>query len=188
MTERNVELHVYDISKGEFLINIFHKPPSTNPTSRYGQTGMLSIAVSSLHLTLQLSMGFMGIHIEAIYHTSIVVDNVEWYYGAGIQTSYPGTTHHGTPVEVITLGPTYLPNEVIHEYIDSMRPEYMPETYDLFLHNCNHFTADLAEFLCGVAIPEKIKNLPQEVLATPFGQMLRPMLEQQLTAITTGPY
>ena len=134
----------------------------------------------------QYSQAFLGIHIEAIYHTSIVVDNCEWYFGAGIQSSSPGATHHGAPIEVVSLGTTSLPADVIHEYITSMRKEYTQESYDLFLHNCNNFSADLAMFLCGVAIPEKIKNLPQEVLATPFGQMIRPMLEQQLTPITTA--
>lgn len=134
----------------------------------------------------QYSRALLGIHIEAIYHTSIVIDNREWYFGAGIQSSSPGSTHHGAPIEVLALGTSSLPADVIHEYITSMRQEYTPESYDLFLHNCNNFSADLAMFLCGIAIPEKIKNLPQDVLNTPFGQMIKPMLEQQLTPITTA--
>jgi thiol-disulfide isomerase/thioredoxin len=121
-----------------------------------------------------------------VYHTSIVIGGLEYYYGHGIQTSYPGQTHHGSPMEIIALGTTSLPGDVMNEYIESMRLEYTPESYDLFLHNCNNFTADLAMFLCGVGIPEKIKNLPQEVLNTPFGQMMRPALEQQLRPITTA--
>jgi thiol-disulfide isomerase/thioredoxin len=88
-------------------------------------------------------------------------------------------------MEIIKLGTTSLPEDVLHEYLESMKLEYTPESYDLFLHNCNNFTADLSMFLCGVGIPEKIKNLPQEVLKTPFGQMMRPALEQQLRPITT---
>lgn len=42
-------------------------------------------------------------------------------------------------------------------------------------------------FLCGRSIPEHIKNLPQTVLQTPFGQMLRPALERQLRPITAAP-
>ncbi|KAF8246354.1 DUF862-domain-containing protein [Wilcoxina mikolae CBS 423.85] len=137
-------------------------------------------------LARQMSMSFLGIQIDAVYHTSIVVGGYEWYYGHGIQSSIPGKTHHGSPMEIVPLGTTSLPDEVVLEYIDSMRLEYTPESYDLFLHNCNNFTADLAMFLCGVGIPEKIKNLPQEVLNTPFGQMMRPALERQLRPITTA--
>jgi thiol-disulfide isomerase/thioredoxin len=133
-----------------------------------------------------MSMSFLGIQIDAVYHTSIVIGGYEWYYGHGVQSSIPGKTHHGSPMEIVPLGTTSLPDEVVLEYIDSMRLEYTAESYDLFLHNCNNFTADLAMFLCGVGIPEKIKNLPQEVLNTPFGQMMRPALERQLRPITTG--
>lgn len=42
-------------------------------------------------------------------------------------------------------------------------------------------------FLCGRSIPDHIKNLPQTVLQTPFGRMLRPALEQQLRPITNAP-
>ncbi|KAI5854596.1 PPPDE putative peptidase domain-containing protein [Tricharina praecox] len=135
-------------------------------------------------LARQMSMQFLGIQIDAVYHTSIVVFGREYYYGAGIQSSLPERTHHGAPMEIIPLGTTSLPQEVVLEYLDSMKQEYTPESYDLFLHNCNNFTADLTMFLCGVEIPEKIKNLPQEVLNTPFGQMMRPVLESQLRPIT----
>ncbi|KAA8901707.1 PPPDE putative peptidase domain-containing protein [Sphaerosporella brunnea] len=137
-------------------------------------------------LARQMSMAFLGIQIDAVYHTSIVVGGIEYYFGHGIQTSYPGQTHHGEPMEIIKLGTTSLPEDILHEYVESMKLEYTPESYDLFLRNCNNFTADLSMFLCGVSIPGKIKNLPQEVLNTPFGQMMRPALERQLRPITTA--
>lgn len=39
-------------------------------------------------------------------------------------TSVPGTTQHGRPLEVIDIGETYLPLEVVIEYIDSLRSVY----------------------------------------------------------------
>lgn len=73
----------------------------------------------------------LGIQIDAVYHTSIVLNGVEWYFGHGVNsTSPPGTTHHGKPMEVISLGETELPEEVVVEYIDSMRAEYSPESYE----------------------------------------------------------
>jgi len=172
MAEYTVELYVYDLSQGE-------RPPHISYTPHAAQ-----LLTSPPGLARELSLQFLGIHIDAVYHTSIVVFGREYYFGAGIQSSAPGRTHHGSPMEIVALGMTSLPQEVVLEYLDSMKLEYTPESYDLFLHNCNNFTADLAMFLCGVGIPEKIKNLPQEVLSTPFGQMMRPVLERQLQPIT----
>jgi thiol-disulfide isomerase/thioredoxin len=107
--------------------------------------------------------------------------------GQGIQFSHPGRTHHGNPMEKIHLGVTSLTDEIFLEYLDSLKPIYSPEAYDLFQHNCNNFTNDVAQFLCGRGIPDHIVSLPQTVLNTPFGQMLKPQLEQAMRPITTAP-
>lgn len=135
----------------------------------------------------QFSLRFLGTYIDAIYHTSIVLGGREYYYGQGIQFSVPGGTHHGNPMEKIHLGVTSLTDEIFLEYLDSLKSIYSPEAYDLFQHNCNNFTNDVAQFLCGCGIPEHIVSLPQTVLQTPFGQMLRPQLEQAMRPITTAP-
>lgn len=72
-------------------------------------------------------MPLTGTQIDAIYHTSIVVNGVEYYYGQGIQTAAPGSTHHGQPMERLHLGKTELPNEVIEEWLGSLRAIYTPE-------------------------------------------------------------
>ncbi|KAF3930596.1 hypothetical protein ABW19_dt0204746 [Dactylella cylindrospora] len=107
--------------------------------------------------------------------------------GAGIQRSYPGNTHHGAPEQVIDLGYTSLPAEVVAEYLESVREIYAPESYDLFMHNCNNFTDDFATFLVGKGIPSNITSLPSDVLSTPFGQMIRPAIESAIRPITTAP-
>jgi hypothetical protein len=68
-----------------------------------------------------------GTQIDAIYHTSIVLNGVEYYYGQGIQTATPGTTHHGQPIERLNLGSTELPVEVIEEWLGSLAEIYTPE-------------------------------------------------------------
>lgn len=74
--------------------------------------------------------------------------------------------------------------EVILEYLDSLRGTYTAESYDLFLNNCNNFSHDLATFLVGRGIPDHITSLPQTVLNTPFGQMMRPALDRSMREIT----
>jgi desumoylating isopeptidase 1 len=41
-------------------------------------------------------------------------------------------------METIALGRTELPLELILDYLDSLKEVYTPESYDLFLHNCNN--------------------------------------------------
>ena len=132
-------------------------------------------------------MGLVGQQIDAIYHTSIVFNNVEHFFGQGIHRKVPGTTHHGRPIKVVKLGRTDLPVEVINEYIQSLESIYTPESYDLFVHNCNNFSQDLAMFLTGRSIPEEIRNLPETFLRTPIGQMLRGQIDQSMRTMTQAP-
>ncbi|KAL4954679.1 PUL domain-containing protein [Aspergillus filifer] len=138
-------------------------------------------------LARMYSMALTGTQMDAIYHTSLVFNNIEYYFGQGIQTSYPGATHHGQPMEKIHMGKSELPVEVVEEYLQSLSSIYTPESYDLFLHNCNNFTQDLAMFLVGKSIPEHIRNLPSTFLATPLGQMLKPQIEGALRGVTQAP-
>ncbi|GAA5817650.1 hypothetical protein MFLAVUS_011201 [Mucor flavus] len=124
-----------------------------------------------------MSRSLTGKQIDGIWHTAVVVYDREFYYGQGIMASTPGTTQHGRPLEVIDIGETYLPLEVVIEYIDSLRSVYTPEKYHLLDFNCNTFSNDLCQFLCGKTIPSHITGLPAEFLNTPFGQSLLPMIE-----------
>ena len=44
------------------------------------------------------------LQIDGVWHTSLVVGGVEYYYGHGINSALPGTTPCGTPVQKIDLG------------------------------------------------------------------------------------
>lgn len=138
-------------------------------------------------LARQFSYGLTGVHLDAIYHTSLVFGGIEYFFGQGIHRKVPGTTHHGQPMEIIHMGQTQLPMDVISEYIDSLAGIYTPESYDLFLHNCNNFTQDLSMFLLGKDIPEYIRTLPQKFLETPMGQMLRSQIDQSMRSMTQAP-
>ncbi|MCJ1402303.1 hypothetical protein MMC11_005523 [Xylographa trunciseda] len=134
-----------------------------------------------------MSRNFLGTHIDAVYHTSLVFGGIEYFFGAGVQTCYPGSSHHGRPMEVIPMGTTQLDMEVVLEYLESLKTIYTAESYDLFLHNCNNFSNDFAMFLVGKGIPDHITSLPQTVLNTPFGQMLKPQLDQAMRGMTQAP-
>ncbi|KUL91172.1 hypothetical protein ZTR_00652 [Talaromyces verruculosus] len=135
-------------------------------------------------LARMYSMSLTGVQIDAIYHTSLVFGGVEYFFGQGLHRTVPGTTHHGQPMEKLHMGRTELPIEVIQEYLESLAQIYTPESYDLFMHNCNNFTQDLSMFLLGKSIPEHIKSLPKTFLSTPLGQMLRPQIDRAMRGIT----
>ena len=150
-----------------------------------------------------MSRAWLGTQIDAVYHTALVLGGIEYFFGAGVQTSYPGSTHHGQPMEIIPMGRTELEIEVVLEYLESLKEIYTAEvgfkdpmalrdltgvkSYDLFLHNCNNFTNDFSLFLVGKGIPDHITSLPQTVLNTPFGQMLKPQLDSAMRGITQAP-
>ena len=138
-------------------------------------------------LARQFSLGLTGIQIDAIYHTSVVFGKVEYFFGQGIHRKIPGSTHHGRPMEIIRLGKTDLPIDVIQEYIESLAAIYTAESYDLFLHNCNNFSQDLSMFLVGKDIPEHIRSLPRKFLETPMGQMMRGQIDQSMRSMTQAP-
>lgn len=62
--------------------------------------------------------------LDGIWHTSVVVYGQEFYFGQGIMASVPGATQHGNPLQVVDIGETFLPLEVVVEYIDSLRSVY----------------------------------------------------------------
>lgn len=133
-------------------------------------------------LARQMSMGFLGFQLDAIYHTSIEVNGREYVYDGGIVAIVPGSSHLGQPMQRIPLGTTALTMDVIEEYLESIRPLFTAEAYDLFHHNCNNFSDTFSNFLVGNGIPKHISSMPQAVLESPMGRMLVPQLMQSVNA------
>ncbi|KAJ1982061.1 hypothetical protein H4R35_000454 [Dimargaris xerosporica] len=144
-------------------------------------------------LARTLSPQLVGRTIEGIWHTSVVVFGTEYYYGQGIQRALPGTTQHGAPVQQLTMGTTQIPLQWFDEFVASLaEATYTAERYHLLDNNCNHFTNDAVQFLTGQEIPSHIRDLPRDVLSTPLGQALLPMLEgmfgpSQLAGLVSPP-
>ena len=55
------------------------------------------------------------------------------------------------------------------ELLQDISHKYTQATYDVFKHNCNNFTDEVATLVLGEGIPKDIVDLPQEFLATPLG-------------------
>uniref|UniRef100_A0A8C7FEY4 palmitoyl-protein hydrolase n=1 Tax=Oncorhynchus kisutch TaxID=8019 RepID=A0A8C7FEY4_ONCKI len=98
-------------------------------------------------------------------HSAIVVYRDEFYFGGvGISSCSLGGTMLGSPDIVVELGNTEVTGD-LHGLPVLARREHIQvgDKYRLFEHNCNTFTNEVAQFLT--------------VLSTPFGQILRPILD-----------
>lgn len=78
-------------------------------------------------LARQMSAGLLGFQLEAIYHTSIQLNGLEYVYDGGIIAITPGSSHLGRPLQQLHLGHTQLPMDIIDEYLDSLRPVFTAE-------------------------------------------------------------
>ena len=119
---------------------------------------------------------FLGKVIDGIWHTGIVVYNKEYYFGGGICSGPPKQTPYGFPTKIEVIGETQIPQEIFHQFLQELSPKFTMSTYDLFKNNCNNFTEECCQFLTGKSIPSYITGLPSEVLNTPLGKMLEPMI------------
>jgi hypothetical protein len=137
-------------------------------------------------LARQLSVQLLGKGIDGIWHTAIGVYGKEYYFGSGIQNNPIGQSLHGSPVQVMQLGYTQIPQDIFEEYLQEIQPRYTQETYSLMCHNCNNFSEELSQFLLGTGIPEYILRLPEDVLSSPMGPMLRPMIENLDATLRQG--
>nr|XP_020443543.1 desumoylating isopeptidase 1-like [Monopterus albus] len=133
----------------------------------------------------QLSPLMLGKQLDGIWHTGVVVHGKEHYFvGEGISSCLPGGTLLGEPDSIVDLGFTEVPEDIFMEHLTSLgESTYGNDKYNLFEHNCNTFSNEVAQFLTGKKIPSYITDLPSEVLSTPFGQALHPLLD----SITINP-
>merc|ERR1719167_1322701 len=95
----------------------------------------------------------------------------------------------GSPLEAKDLGETQISEDLFQDYLRTQSEDrFRGDRYDLFHHNCNNFSNETAQFLVGRGIPQHILDLPGEILRTPMGQMLAPMLQQMTPTGTSIPF
>lgn len=130
-------------------------------------------------MAAMMSQMLLGRQIEGIWHTAVVVYGREYFFGSqGITSCAPGTTVIGQPQRKQVIGQTFIPHSVFTDYVRGLAEStFRGSRYSLLKHNCNTFSEDLCQFLCGVGIPKYILDLPQEFLSTPLGQTLGPLIE-----------
>ncbi|EGD76833.1 hypothetical protein PTSG_08180 [Salpingoeca rosetta] len=155
-------------------------PPRSSSSSQPKTMSKVQVYLYDLSqgMMASLSPSLLGRHFEAVWHTSIVVYGQEFFFGGGINRAAPGTTAAGRPHQVVDLGETEIPEWMFVQFLHGLQDKFNAETYHLLRNNCNHFSEEAATFLTGQSIPQKVRELPDQFLATPFGQMFAPMIDQ----------
>lgn len=70
-----------------------------------------------------------------------------------------------------TCRETHIPREVLLEYIEELKKVFTPQAYNLFHHNCNNFSNELATFLTGSGIPVRLVSPLQMLSAQACGRV-----------------
>eukprot|EP01060_Flectonema_neradi_P020253 TRINITY_DN2778_c1_g1_i1.p1 TRINITY_DN2778_c1_g1~~TRINITY_DN2778_c1_g1_i1.p1 ORF type:complete len:375 (+),score=81.32 TRINITY_DN2778_c1_g1_i1:43-1125(+) len=135
-----------------------------------------------------LSPMILGRQLEAIWHTSIVMNDVEYLYagGAGVVSSTPEETPFGRPQERKFMGVTDKTQTEFEAWNSAQeQTKFGPNSYNILHRNCNHYTEDALRFLCDVAQPDTVGKMTETVMSSPLGQIISQFVEgitQQMTA------
>lgn len=113
-----------------------------------------------------------------VYHTGVVVYGTEYCYG-GHPLSYSGIFAM-VPQDTETLGPNYSHRATIEMgytdfteadvalILEDMGPQYRGDQYHLLHRNCNHFSNEFVQVLCGASLPKWINRLASVGAKLPF--------------------
>jgi len=131
----------------------------------------------------------IGRPLDGVWHTAVVVFGKEYFFGgSGIEFCNPGGTQLGQPLKIEEMGETEINEDLFQDYLRTQSQDrFRGDRYDLLRHNCNNFSHETAQFLVGKGIPQHILDLPNEIMATPLGQMLAPMIQQMTPSGNTLP-
>lgn len=128
-----------------------------------------------------ISPYLLGERLGGIWHTGIVVFGKEYYFGGEIYYDTPGKTCFGIPAKRLPLGNTLWRQEELHQLIvHELKSIYCREAYDVILHNCNHFSNHICEWLTGHALPDEVLKQPEKLMQSLITRAARPLLNRWL--------
>ncbi|XP_033115862.1 deubiquitinase DESI2-like [Anneissia japonica] len=76
--------------------------------------------------------------------------------------------------ESICLGSTDLTEDQVMKVVDCLGKKYPGDSYHLIHKNCNHFTQELSQILCGKDIPNWVNRLATVGARMPFMERMLP--------------
>ncbi|KAJ8609404.1 hypothetical protein CTAYLR_009084 [Chrysophaeum taylorii] len=145
----------------------------------------LAVYDLSLGLASKLSESVLGKKVELVPHTGIRVWGIEYFFGGDgirrVAVSQIEATLGLKVSKVLDLGETNKSKQELEEFLRKGT-----EPYDLVTNNCNHWSNACALFLVGgEGVPRWMLDLPKELLASPLGKLLEPVLGQSQQRLST---
>ncbi|SOV16789.1 conserved protein, unknown function [Plasmodium sp. gorilla clade G2] len=131
----------------------------------------------------------IGKQIDGVWHTAVLVYNMEYFYGGGIlclEEHEFETFYNIKPVGIIDMGTTELLQSHFHEYLNGIQKNFTVDKYNIVNWNCNNFTNEVCNFLVGKNIPQYILNTPYEVMSTSKGKLILDMMQSYQSSIAPG--
>ncbi len=120
----------------------------------------------------------LGMKMEAIWHTAILVFGTEYLFdgGGGIMRFPPRTTPFGQPLREESLGKTKKTKDEFEEFnAELTRTRFGPNHYEILTNNCNHYTNEAAFFLTGKGCPDDVINMIPNMMTSPLGSFISPI-------------
>lgn len=142
----------------------------------------------SLHM-YDLSSGSMRTwtSIEGVWHTSVVVFGVEYFYNGRPVMDTPGKSDFGDVTKVLHLGTTFYKQDELHAFVsESLASRYNIGSYDVIEHNCNHFSDEVLVFLLDERLPDDIMNQKDVLFQIPGMRLLWPALRGMVTSCNSN--
>lgn len=100
-----------------------------------------------------MSQQILGQQIEGIWHTGVLVFDIEYYFGGGIQAQQAGMfarQHQMPPTRILDVGVTSKTKNDLQAFLLSIHNRFNASTYDLTRNNCNNFSDTVSQFLTGL--------------------------------------
>ncbi|PFH36453.1 DUF862 domain-containing protein [Besnoitia besnoiti] len=122
---------------------------------------------------------FISDEKKGVWHTNVEVFGLEYFYMSTICICRSGMGWPGEQqlTDRIDLGTTERTPLEVEAFLRTQQQIFTPDKYDMFKHNCNHFSNLLLRFLNSrMRVPSYILSLPDRVLQTTLGKLLHPFL------------
>lgn len=131
--------------------------PAGHPAQRPPSPPQLErLVVANVHSLDNTALNKVNI---GVYHTGIVVYDVEWSYGTtGI---YERTPAVGPSIRELNIGDTVLSPAEVESLIDELRGQWTAERYHIARNNCNNFCAEFLRRLGQGSGRERDFQLPK---------------------------
>lgn len=115
--------------------------------------------------------------LDGVWHTGLVCFGKEYFFSRDTVFDEAGATSFGKPCKVVSLGYTLWRQSELHKYIvDELKPKFHRDTYDAIDFNCNNFTNELCQYLCGKDLPPEVYNMALHLKSSALIRTIRPVL------------